>query len=244
MAEMRRVTEDAPRSGARPDRQRAARRAVLWRVVLLCVGVGVATFVAYRLGLTGGESTARRVAELVRRARDHPLAVPTFVAGYALVTSLGIPGFAFTLAGGVIFGLAQGTLLSWLGGTLGAFGAYVLARAVGGDAMRRLLRSHNGLVERLSDDGTFAAVLRLRLLPVVPFNLINFACGLARIPFRTYAAATVLGVLPGTLIITYFADSVLAGAEGARRRAMVHTAFATVLLLALSFAPRLFRPRD
>ena len=110
--------------------------------------------------------------------------------------------------------------------------------------MRRLPRSHGGLVDRLRDDGTFPAVLRLRLLPIVPFDLLRFACGLARIPFRTYAAATALGVLSGPAIITYFADSVLTGAAGARTRALVHTALATLLLLALSFAPRLVRSRD
>jgi uncharacterized membrane protein YdjX (TVP38/TMEM64 family) len=104
-----------------------------------------------------------------------------------------------------------------------------------GDALR---------VEHPSADGTFPAVLRFRLLPIVPFDLLNLACGLARIPFRSYAAVTVLGMLPGTAIITYIVDSVPAGAAGARPRASAHTAPATLLLLALSFAPRLIRSRD
>jgi uncharacterized membrane protein YdjX (TVP38/TMEM64 family) len=64
---------------------------------------------------------------------------------------------------------------------------------------------------------------------------------MARVPVVPYAAATVVGILPGTAILSYFADSVLAGVGEARTRAVVHTVVAGLLLLALSFAPVAFR---
>ena len=76
-------------------------------------------------------------------------------------------------------------------------------------------------------------------MPVVPFNVLSFAAGLAGIPFRSFLVATALGIIPGTLVYTYFADSLLAGVEGASRRAFVRVALAAALLLAISFAPSL-----
>jgi uncharacterized membrane protein YdjX (TVP38/TMEM64 family) len=84
-------------------------------------------------------------------------------------------------------------------------------------------------------------VLRLRLLPLVPFNVLSFAAGLAGVPFRPYLAATALGILPGTIVYTYFADSLLAGVEGASRQAFARVAAAGALLLAVSFGPALVR---
>jgi uncharacterized membrane protein YdjX (TVP38/TMEM64 family) len=72
---------------------------------VLVGAVGLATLIAFRFGLVGG-SAAARVTHLTARAREHAWVVPAFVAAYALITSLGVPGFAFTLAGGAIFGLA------------------------------------------------------------------------------------------------------------------------------------------
>lgn len=101
-----------------------------------------------------------------------------------------------------------------------------------------------GLRERgdaLGERAGFATVLRLRLLPIVPFNVLSFAAGLAGIPFRAYLAATAIGIVPGTVVYTYFADSLLAGVEGASRRAFVRVLVAAALLLAISFAPALVR---
>ena len=95
----------------------------------------------------------------------------------------------------------------------------------------------DGLVER----GGFANIFRLRLLPVVPFNLLSFAAGLAGVPLRAYLLGTALGIVPGTIVYTYFADSLIGGAEGASRAALVRVGIAATLLLALSFAPALVR---
>lgn len=163
---------------------------------------------------------------------------------YAALTTVAFPGGALTLAGGALFGFGLGSLLNWTGAVLGAFTAYGFARLVGGHAVETLLGRHASMLRQLRDgDGGrgFRAILRLRLIPLVPFNVLNIACGVAGVPFRSYALATVLGIIPGTVIYTYFADAVIGGVAGARRHALLNGLIAGGLLLALSFVPAIVK---
>ncbi|MDQ8171514.1 MAG: DUF547 domain-containing protein [Gemmatimonadota bacterium] len=182
-----------------------------------------------------------RLGAMVRDARAVPWAAPAFVLLYAVVATVGLPGLPLTLAGGAIFGLAGGIGLTWIGATIGATGAFVLARTLGGDALRALLGARAGTLDRFTGDGAFGTILRLRLLPVVPFNALNFGAGLAGVRLMPYVAATAIGIVPGTSVYTYFADALLAGADGARETAYARLAIASLLLLALSYAPALAR---
>ncbi len=183
--------------------------------------------------------SAERIGTTIRQAREVPFAAAIFVLVYVVVATIGLPALPLTLAGGAIFGIGAGIALTWIGATLGATGAYLLARTLGGDALRRLLGSRAGTLDRLLGDGAFLTMLRLRLIPVVPFNALNFGAGLAGVRLSHYMAATAIGILPGTSVYTYFADSLLAGTEGARQTAFIRVAIAGVLLLALSYAPAL-----
>jgi uncharacterized membrane protein YdjX (TVP38/TMEM64 family) len=229
-------TARAPVDGAREG----SRRVAVLRVALLVALLTAAALVAWRLGLFELRDP-QRLAAAVRRAHQVRAIVPLFVLAYAVVAAVGLPATPLTLAGGAIFGTALGSLLNWLGATLGAAGSFVLARQLGRDAVRRLLGRWGDRLDALGERGGFAALFRLRLLPVVPFNVLSFAAGLAGVPFRAYAAATALGIVPGTVVYTYFADSLLAGVEGASRQAFVRVAVAAALLLAVSFAPAAVR---
>ncbi|MEO5816377.1 MAG: TVP38/TMEM64 family protein [Gemmatimonadaceae bacterium] len=213
------------------------------RWVKLAILAGViagAAFGAQRLGFFDLRDP-QRLAEAIRKVRQVRGIVPLFIVAYGLIASLGLPGFPLTLAGGAIFGLALGSALSWLGALLGACGAYWLARALGGEAIRGLLGKAAGKLDALGERHGFATILRLRLITVMPFNVVNLASGLARVPFREFVAGTALGIIPGTIIYTYFADSLVAGASGAGRTAFVRATLAAALLLALSLVPTLVR---
>jgi uncharacterized membrane protein YdjX (TVP38/TMEM64 family) len=82
-------------------------------------------------------------------------------------------------------------------------------------------------------------VLRLRLIPVVPFDGLSVAAGLAAVPLRAFIVGTALGIIPGTVIYTWFAQSLLQGTAGASRSAFAQLAAASVLLIGLSFLPKL-----
>jgi uncharacterized membrane protein YdjX (TVP38/TMEM64 family) len=140
-----------------------------------------------------------------------------------------------------VFGFELGTLLNWIGATIGAIGGYWLARVVGRDALERLGGRKIYALEKLADAHAFSTVLRLRLIPVLPFNALNFACGLVGLDFVSYLAGTMIGDLPVTAAYTYFADALLSGVAGARRAALFHASVAGGLLILLSFLPGLIR---
>jgi uncharacterized membrane protein YdjX (TVP38/TMEM64 family) len=214
------------------------RSAAFLRLALFIVLL-VALWTAVRLLGLDAYVSAERIGTSIRNAREVPFAAALFVVAYIAVTTIGLPALPLTLAGGAIFGVAAGIALTWLGATLGATGAYLLARLLGGDALRRLLGNRAGSLDRLLGDGAFLTMLRLRLIPVVPFNALNFGAGLAGVRLTHYMAATAIGILPGTSVYSYFADSLLAGTDGARETAFTRVAIAGLLLLALSYAPAL-----
>lgn len=209
--------------------------------LLILAGLLAAAWLAARATGVLEYANPARLQEAVSRARGWSWSAPAFVAGYILASSLGLPASPLTLAGGALFGVGLGSALNWVGASLGALGAYTVARRLGGDAVRALLGSRGNALDRLAGEAAFPALLRLRLIPVIPFNGLNFGAGLAGVRPVPFLASTALGIIPGTVVYTYFADALLAGAAGARREAFVHLTVASVLLLALSFAPFLAR---
>lgn len=142
-----------------------------------------------------------------------------FIAGYALATVAFIPGSALTLAAGAIFGLLNGIVYVFIAATLGSCLAFLVARHLAREAIER----------KLADTPRFAAIDRavsaqgrkivflLRLSPVFPFNLLNYALGLTKVRFVDYAIAA-FGMLPGTVLYVYYgklAGDVAALAGGA-----------------------------
>lgn len=128
-----------------------------------------------------------------------------FVAGYALAVVLGVPAAPLTLAAGALYGLGAGVGLVFAAATMGAAAAFLLSRYVLRRFVERLLVRH----PRFADiDAAIAAqgmkvVLLLRLSPLFPFSLLNYALGLTRISFRDYLLASV-GMLPGTMLYVYY----------------------------------------
>ena len=165
-----------------------------------------------------------------------------FIGLYALATVLFLPGSVLTLAGGALFGPVWGTLYNLTGATLGAVLAFLIARylasswvqaRVGGRAGGRVGR----LVKGVEAEG-WRFVAFTRLVPLFPFNLLNYALGLTRIPLLHYTVASYVFMLPGALAYTYFGYAgreAVAGSEG-----LIHNVLVALALLALvAFLPRL-----
>jgi uncharacterized membrane protein YdjX (TVP38/TMEM64 family)/rhodanese-related sulfurtransferase len=163
-----------------------------------------------------------------------------FMALYALATVLFLPGSVLTLAGGALFGPVLGTLWNLTGATVGAALAFLIARYLGADwvsrrAGPRLQRLNDGV----SAEG-WRFIAFVRLVPVFPFNLLNYALGLTRIPFLAYVLASWIFMLPGAIAYTwlgYAGREALGGGEGMIRNALI----ALALLAAVAFLPRFVR---
>ena len=166
-----------------------------------------------------------------------------FVAAYALGTTLGAPGTALTFAGGAIFGVGLGSLVNWAGASLGALLAFAVARTLGRDLVARIVRGRAAALDRQIGDHGFRTILYLRLIPLVPFNGLNFGAGLTRVRGRDYALGTTIGIVPGVVIYTYFADAIIRGSGAARTEALFHFAIAAGALIAFTVLVDLLRKR-
>jgi uncharacterized membrane protein YdjX (TVP38/TMEM64 family) len=180
---------------------------------------------------------------LAARLRAMPNASAWFVAAYALAATLALPATPFTLAGGIIFGVAKGTALNWMAATAGATGSFLLARWLGADAVRALLGRHAARIAWLTYDASAVTIMRMRLVPVVPFDGLSVAAGLAGVPLRAFVIGTAIGIIPGTTTYAWFAQSLVQGTAGASRAAFAQLAVASLLLVGLSFLPKLVTRR-
>ena len=128
-----------------------------------------------------------------------------FVLGYVVATVAFIPGSLLTLAGGAIFGLAEGTAFVFVGASLGATAAFLASRYIVRGAIERRVEAEPrfAAIDRAVGREGFRIVLLLRLTPVVPFVLLNYALGLTRVKLRDYVYAHG-GMLPATLLYVYY----------------------------------------
>lgn len=128
-----------------------------------------------------------------------------FVLGYVVATVAFIPGSLLTLAGGAIFGLAEGVVLVFAGASLGATAAFLASRYLIRGAIEKRVAAEPrfAAIDRAVGREGFKIVLLLRLTPVVPFVLLNYALGLTRVKLRDYLYA-LGGMLPATLLYVYW----------------------------------------
>ena len=161
-----------------------------------------------------------------------------FMAIYAIGAVLFFPGSVLTLVGGALFGPVLGTVYNLTGATLGAALAFLVARYLASDwAGRRAGGRLKRLVSGVEAEG-WRFVAFVRLVPLLPFNVLNYALGLTCIPFIQYLLATYLFMLPGAIAYTYLGYAgreAVAGSEGLIQKGLI----ALALLATVAFLPRL-----
>lgn len=181
-----------------PRRERPGRG----RLLALVAAGAVALALLVWLGREAGGQVPRFAAWVDGLGVWGPVA---FVAGYVVAAVALVPGSLLTLAAGAIFGLARGTLYVFVGATLGACAAFLVARYGARGAVERRLAAHPrfaALDHAVGREGR-KIVFLLRLSPVFPFNLLNYGLGLTRVRFADYLVAC-LGMLPGTFLYVYY----------------------------------------
>lgn len=122
-----------------------------------------------------------------------------YIVLYTAATLLILPSTALNLTGGALFGPWLGTLWTSIAAVLAAVVAFAFTRSVGRETIaRRLAGSWQAMDAEMRQGGLFY-MFAIRLLPIIPYGLVNFAAGLTSIRFRDYLLGTVLGTLPGVL---------------------------------------------
>ena len=123
-----------------------------------------------------------------------------FVVAYALLTVALVPGSPLTIAAGALYGVAGGALVSVIGATIGATASYLISRRTTRGAVDQVRGDRIAAIEaRLSGRGVWA-LLVLRLIPIVPFNALNYAAGASGLGTRDYVLATGFGIVPGAIL--------------------------------------------
>ena len=127
-----------------------------------------------------------------------------YVAGYALLTVSFVPGSLLTLAAGAVFGLGKGTALAWTGATLGATGSFLIAHYLARRAIEKKVAANPkfAAIDNAVEGEGRKIVFLLRLSPLFPFSLLNYALGLTKVKLMDYVIAS-LGMIPGTLLYVY-----------------------------------------
>ena len=167
-----------------------------------------------------------------------PMAPLLFMLIYALAAVLFLPGSFLTLAGGALFGPVLGTFYNLTGATLGATLAFLIARYMASDWVAEKAGGRvKQLINGVEGEG-WRFVAFVRLVPLFPFNLLNYALGLTRLRLLHYIIATYLFMLPGAIAYTYLGYAgreAVAGGEGMIQKGLL----ALALLAVVAFLPRL-----
>lgn len=186
---------------------------------------------------SGGADSLELQALLKRAGVAAPL---VFIAIYAAGAVLFLPGSVFTIAAGALFGPVAGAFYSLTGATLGATLAFLCARYMAGEWVRQRAAGRlQALLHGVEAEG-WRFVAFVRLVPLLPFNGLNYALGLTRIPLAQYVAASYVAMLPGAAAYAYLGYAgreALTGSETLIQNGLI----ALALLAAVAFLPRLVK---
>ena len=161
-----------------------------------------------------------------------------FITIYICSTVLFLPGSLLTLLGGALFGPLWGTLYNLVGATIGAMIAFLISRYLASNWVeKKAAGKMQQLIKGVESEG-WRFVAFTRLVPIFPFNLLNYALGLTKISFNQYSIASFIFMLPGALAYTYIGyigKEAATGGEDLIKKAMLGIALLAVVI----FIPRL-----
>ena len=199
--------------------------------LFLALAAGIALAVVYR-----DQLNAEMLENWVKGAGAAGPVI--YILIYAVGTLFFLPGSVLTLTGGALFGPVLGTFVNLSGATLGALGSFLIARYLAHDWVANKTGGRiKTLMDGVETEG-WRFVAFVRLVPLFPFNLLNYALGLTRIKLLHYVIATYVFMLPGAIAYTYLGyvgREAIGGGEGLIQKGML----ALGLLALVAFLPRL-----
>lgn len=171
-----------------------------------------------------------------------PLSWLIFMAVYAIATVVFLPGSILSLAGGALFGPVLGTLVNLTGATIGAVLGFLVARYLGADWVHAKAGPRLGAILDGVETEGWRFVAFVRLVPLFPFGILNYALGLTRIGLLPYLVTSWICMFPGAVAYTwlgYVGREAAAGGEDL----IVKGLSALGLLAAVLFLSRVVRLR-
>ena len=132
-----------------------------------------------------------------------------FIGIYIIATLAFLPAALLTLGAGVIFGVTWGSIYVFIGATLGAIAAFLVGRYLAQGWVKEKISSYKkfAIIDKAVSKEGLKIVLLVRLSPLFPFNLLNYALGITSVSFQDYLIGSV-GMIPGTIMYVYFGSLV------------------------------------
>jgi len=212
------------------------KRSLVYRALIVAAIAAAIIFVELHRDVFQGAALEH---ELNRFGRWAPV---LFILSYAAATVLFVPGVVFTLTGGAIFGPLWGTVWNLTGATAGATLAFLTARYVAADWIEKVSGDRlQRIVGGVEAEG-WRFIAFVRLVPLFPFNLLNYALGLTRIGLGTYVSASAVCMLPSTIAYTwlgYAGRQALSGGRDMVRNVLIAIAVVAAAALLPRFVRRL-----
>ncbi len=171
------------------------------------IRLGALALLLIGLGIVAATSGTDSIRSFIENASSGWRGALAFVGIYAIGTVLLVPGSASTVTAGLLFGTIAGTAVAVVGATAGATMAYGIARGVGRRPVEELLAPKGARIDGWVAEHQFRSVLVLRLLPIFPFNLVNYAAGLSAVRPAPYVVGTLVGIVPGALLFAGLGSS-------------------------------------
>ncbi len=153
--------------------------------------------------------TAENLQLMIETLNDSPFTPFIVITGFAIAGLFAIPLTLLVVAVAISFGAWPGSIYAILGSMLSAILGYIVGEWLGRKSVSKMAGSKlNRLSKRLANHGVMA-IITVRIIPVAPFTLINLVAGASHIKLRDFIWGTLLGMLPGILAITVFANSLI-----------------------------------
>lgn len=166
--------------------------------LLIIAGVG---FSVFHFADLGRYANPEGIEAAVRSSG--PLAPVVFLLFYAIGPTFFFPSWILTVVGGLCFGMKWGFILTLIGATIGGTIAFFVARYLGRDFVERFLKGrYRKLDDQVAYHG-FEVIFFLRLIPLVPFDVLDYIAGVSKIHWRSYILGTFLGIMPGAFVYVY-----------------------------------------
>jgi uncharacterized membrane protein YdjX (TVP38/TMEM64 family) len=221
-------------SAARP----APRRPSRWPLLAIAGVVAIASTLAWRLGYF---EAARRGAIITALGdiSGSPAAAAIFMLAWVLAVLLCLPTTVLTVLGGALFGTAHGALCSWSAALIGTAAAHAVAHKLDTPAIRRRFGTHR-LFGRLQARADVPFLIRMRVMPIAPFGVLDYVAGLAGVPMRPIMLATAIGVAPGILAYTFAGAQLRIGLNapaGAGKQAFFIAGLISLGMVAIAVIP-------
>ncbi|MFL5488078.1 MAG: TVP38/TMEM64 family protein [Gemmatimonadaceae bacterium] len=194
----------------------------------------VLAVIAWKLGYF----RARNVEAAAQGTASNLWVSVVFVLVYAAIGSLALPVGPLAYGAGAIFGFWRASILIWIASMLGAVAGYYLARGILAKPARRLLGRYKNKLRDLPTRNVFLTVLRMQVMPIVPFGAFTYAAAISKLDPLPFFAGSAIGIIPGTFLAAFIGDRFAAGFHGKSKKPYLLAAAGALVLLAASFAPK------